>query len=142
MADARSEKFIKALSSAKVPVLVLDKKWYILRQKAGTTSEINKLEEELKTLLKRQGKLTNEINAIKKLKKDLMSDIVTNMDDGDRERDNKVSDKKLDDKSMSRHEYENEVSDGNSMTKILNCLGFCRYSLSTLSKGNVNCPKS
>lgn len=97
MADARSEKFIKALSSAKVPVLVLDKKWYILRQKAGTTSEINKLEEELKTLLKRQGKLTNEINAIKKLKKDLMSDIVTNMDDGDRERDNKVSNKKLDD---------------------------------------------
>lgn len=33
-------------------------------------------------------------------------------------------DKKLDDKSMSRHEYENEISDANSMTKILNCLGF------------------
>lgn len=97
MANNRSEKFKNALASAKVPVLVLDKKWYILRQKAGTTPEINKLEEELKSLLKRQGKITNEINALKKIKKDLMSDIVTNMDDGDKDRDAKLSDKKLDD---------------------------------------------
>ena len=33
-------------------------------------------------------------------------------------------DKKLDDKSMSRHEYENEVSDADTMAKILNCLGY------------------
>lgn len=97
MGSNRSEKFKNALASAKVPVLVLDKKWYILRQKAGTTPEINKLEEELKTLLKRQGKINNEINSIKKLKKSLMSDIVTNMDDGADDRDAKTSDKKLDD---------------------------------------------
>lgn len=97
MGSSRSEKFKNALASAKVPVLVLDKKWYILRQKAGTTPEINKLEEELKTLLKRQGKINNEINSIKKLKKSLMSDIVTNMDDGADDRDAKTSDKKLDD---------------------------------------------
>lgn len=97
MADKRTEKFKSALSNAKVPVLVLDKKWYIMRQKLGTTSEILKLEEELKNLLKRQGKITNEINALKKIKKDLMSDIVSNMDDGAAERDAKISDKKLDD---------------------------------------------
>lgn len=97
MGSNRSEKFKNALASAKVPVLVLDKKWYILRQKAGTTPEINKLEEELKTLLKRQGKINNEIISIKKLKKSLMSDIVTNMDDGADDRDAKTSDKKLDD---------------------------------------------
>ena len=97
MGSNRSEKFKNALASAKVPVLVLDKKWYILRQKAGTTPEINKLEEELKTLLKRQCKINNEINSIKKLKKSLMSDIVTNMDDGADDRDAKTSDKKLDD---------------------------------------------
>lgn len=97
MADKRSEKFLKALESAKVPVLVLDKKWYVLRQKAGTTKETLALEEELKNLLKRQGKINNEINAIKKLKKDLMSDIVNNMDGSDADRDSKASDKKLDD---------------------------------------------
>ena len=97
MADNRLEKFQTALKDAKVPVLVLDKKWYILRQRAGTTPEINKLEEELKSLLKRQGKITNEVNALKKIKKDLMSDIVSNMDDGAENRDAKVSDKKLED---------------------------------------------
>lgn len=97
MANNRTDKFKNALDNAKVPVLVLDKKWYILRQKTGTTPEINKIEEELKNLLKRQGKITNEINALKKIKKDLMSEIVSNMDDGDSSRDAKTSDKKLDD---------------------------------------------
>lgn len=97
MADNRTDKFKIALDSAKVPVLVLDKKWYVLRQKAGTTPEINALENELKELLKRQGKITNEINSLKKIKKDLMSEIVSNMDDGDKDRDAKASDKKLDD---------------------------------------------
>ena len=97
MASNRTDKFKNALANAKVPVLVLDKKWYILRQKTGTTPEINKIEEELKNLLKRQGKITNELNALKKIKKDLMSEIVSNMDDGDSNRDAKTSDKKLDD---------------------------------------------
>ena len=116
MADNRTEKFKNALSNAKVPVLVLDKKWYILRQKTGTTKEIDKAEEELKNLLKRQGKITNEINALKKIKKDLMSDIVSNMDDGDSDRDAKVSDKKLDDNKRliaqaneKRDSYEDEM---------------------------------
>ena len=97
MAANRSEKFNNALANAKVPVLVLDKKWYVLRQKAGTTPEINSLENELKELLKRQGKINNEINSLKKIKKNLMSDIVSNMDDGASDRDDKSSDKKLDD---------------------------------------------
>lgn len=116
MADNRSDKFKNALANAKVPVLVLDKKWYILRNKAGTTPEINALEEELKNLLKRQGKITNEVNALKKLKKDLMSDIVSNMDDGAEDRDDKVSDKKLDDNkrliaeaNQKMDEYEDEM---------------------------------
>lgn len=116
MADNRSDKFKNALANAKVPVLVLDKKWYILRNKAGTTTEINALEEELKNLLKRQGKITNEVNALKKLKKDLMSDIVSNMDDGAEDRDDKVSDKKLDDNkrliaeaNQKMDEYEDEM---------------------------------
>lgn len=33
-------------------------------------------------------------------------------------------DKKLDSKSMSRHEYENEIDNAATMEKILNCLGY------------------
>ena len=33
-------------------------------------------------------------------------------------------DKKLDNKSMSRHEYETEVANGSEITKILECLGY------------------
>lgn len=97
MADKRIEKFEKALLGAKVPVLVLDKKYYVLKQKAGTTADIERLEDKLKELLKRQGKINNDINSLKKLKKNLMSDIVSNMDDGAQDRDIKASDKKLDD---------------------------------------------
>jgi len=97
MSKNHTEKFKTALANVKVPVLVLDKKWYILRQKAGTNAEINKLEETLKNLLKRQGKITNELNALKRIKKDLMSDIVSNMDDGDAKRDAKASEKKQED---------------------------------------------
>ena len=70
MSENRLDKFKTALNGVKVPILVLDKKWYILRQKAGTTNEINALEKELKELLKRQGKLTNDLNSLKKIKKD------------------------------------------------------------------------
>ena len=74
MSENRLDKFKTALNGVKVPILVLDKKWYILRQKAGTINEINALEKELKELLKRQGKLTNDLNSLKKIKKDLPSD--------------------------------------------------------------------
>ena len=97
MSENRLDKFKTALNGVKVPILVLDKKWYILRQKAGTTNEINALEKELKELLKRQGKLTNDLNSLKKIKKDLMNDIVSNMDENASDMDKKSIDKKLDD---------------------------------------------
>lgn len=97
MADKRQEKFEKALKEAKVPVLVLDNKWHRLFKKIGITPEISKLEKQLAELLKKQGKLNNDIKALKKVKGDLMGDIVSNMDDGNSERDAIVSNKKLDD---------------------------------------------
>ena len=97
MADVKQEKFENALKSAKVPVLVLDNKWHRLFKKIGITDDIKKLENELNELLKRQGKINTEMKALKKIKSDLMGDIVNNMDNGDENRDAKVSDKKLDD---------------------------------------------
>lgn len=97
MADVKQEKFENALKSAKVPVLVLDNKWHRLFKKIGITDDIKRLENELNELLKRQGKINTEMKALKKIKSDLMGDIVNNMDNGDENRDAKVSDKKLDD---------------------------------------------
>lgn len=97
MADKRKEKFEIALNNAKVPVLVLDNKWHRLFKKIGITPEIQRLEKELAILLKRQGKINNDIKSLKKIKTDLMDEIVTNMDDGNEERDTQSSNKKLDD---------------------------------------------
>lgn len=116
MADTKKEKFEIALKNAKVPVLVLDNKWHRLFKKIGITPEIQKLEAELSELLKRQGKLNNEIKAIKKVKSGLMDEIRVNMDDGNSDRDVKSSNKKLDDNKRlineaneKMGEYEDEL---------------------------------
>lgn len=109
MADDRTEKFQNALKSANVPVLVLDNNWYKLQAKTGTTKEIKALEVELKELIKRQGKINNEINAIKKLKKNLTAEIVSNMDDGTKDRDNAASDKKLDENKRLINEANDKI---------------------------------
>ncbi len=92
MTDSQ-EKFKEALKNKKIPVLILDNKWHKLFGKAGTTKEIMQLENKLHELLKRQGKLTNEIKDLKRIKNNLMSEIVTNMD-GDAVADKKITENK------------------------------------------------
>ncbi len=55
------EKFKEALKDKQIPVLTLDNKWHKLFGRSSATKEIQRLEKELNNLLKRQGKLTNEI---------------------------------------------------------------------------------
>lgn len=74
------EKFTQAINSVKVPILILDNKWHKMFGKMNPTKDIVNLEKELSILLKEQGKLVNENKELKKIKKDLMSDIVANMD--------------------------------------------------------------
>ena len=74
------EQFKNALVGKKIPVLILDPKWHKLFSKTGTTEEIKELEKQLQTLLKRQGKLNNENKDLKKIKNNLMDEIVVNMD--------------------------------------------------------------
>lgn len=75
--------FIAALQGKKVPILVLDQKWHRLFAIHGKPDEVKALEAELGTLLARQGKLTNELKELKKLKTKLMGNIVQNMDDAE-----------------------------------------------------------
>ena len=70
------EKFKAALADKHIPVLILDNKWHKLFKRSGTTPQIEELEKELTALLKRQGKLNSEMKSIKKLKGELMQNIV------------------------------------------------------------------
>lgn len=81
MADkGKQEKFSEALLGKKIPILTLDNKWYRLLDETGRAM-VKDLEEELNTLLKRQGKLNTETKDIKRLKKKLMNDIVSMVDE-------------------------------------------------------------
>ncbi len=80
MLTNREELFYEALKDKHVPVLVLDNKWYKLFKRTGSTSEIERLEKSLNDLLKKQGELTNKNKDLKKLKTNLMNEIVSLMD--------------------------------------------------------------
>ncbi len=77
------EEFKKALSNKSIPILVLDQKWHRLFAIHGKTDEIKEAEAEVSELLALQGKLNNELKKLKKIKNQLMDDIVQNMDDED-----------------------------------------------------------
>ncbi|MCR5719760.1 MAG: hypothetical protein K6F84_04265 [Lachnospiraceae bacterium] len=80
--ESKKKAFEEALKHVNLPVLTLDNKWYRLLDEVGKKN-VKEKEEELNTLLKRQGKLNTEIKAIKTLKKKLLNEIVENVDESD-----------------------------------------------------------
>jgi len=81
MSQGNSEQdFNAALKGKKIPILVLDQKWHQLFSDRGKPKVIAELEETVNKHLARQGHLTQELKELKKLKKNLMSSIVENMD--------------------------------------------------------------
>lgn len=72
--------FTEALKQVKIPVLVLDQKWHRLFALEGKPDIVKELEAKLSEVLARQGKLTQEQKDLKKLKANLMQNIVENME--------------------------------------------------------------
>ncbi len=72
--------FSEVIKNKKLPILTLDSRWHEIFPEEEKTSEIKDLERKLNELLARQGKLVNEIKDYKKVKKNLMDEIVANMD--------------------------------------------------------------
>ena len=95
----KEELFIAALQDKKIPVLTLDNKWYRLLDELGKEI-VKECEEQLNTLLKRQGKLNTEVKDIKKLKKKLMSEIVSMADESSQGADAAVEKKIADNKRL------------------------------------------
>ncbi|MCR5602117.1 MAG: hypothetical protein K6G27_00265 [Lachnospiraceae bacterium] len=105
------EKFKAALADKHIPVLILDNKWHKLFKRSGTTPQIEELEKELTALLKRQGKLNSEMKSIKKLKSELMQNIVSSMDGADEKAEKKVSESKrlINESNEKMEAYEDEL---------------------------------
>lgn len=89
------DEFKKALQGKTVPILVLDQKWHRLFAIHGKPQEVVELESSLNALLARQGKLNTDAKALKKLKGQLMDNIVRNMQETDNLAQNSVRDQKL-----------------------------------------------
>lgn len=85
------EDFVEAVKGKHIPILTLDNKWHELFAINKKTPEILTLEEKVNKLLKRQGFLNTEIKNLKKVKSDLMKDIVENMELTEEAKSNKLN---------------------------------------------------
>lgn len=91
------ETFVSSLEGKKIPILVLDQKWHRLFAIHGKTEPIKELEQKLNAFLAEQGRLTNEVKDLKRLKAQLMDDIVENMDSASNHEENAARSKRLED---------------------------------------------
>lgn len=74
-----------ALLGRNIPILPLDNKWHRLMVGLEKTKSMKQDEEEIKELLKLQGRINTDIKKAKALKQKLMNDIVGGMDSQDGE---------------------------------------------------------
>lgn len=103
----KEEKYKSALIGKRIPVLTLDNKWHRLFTQAESTKEIANLTEQLNDLLRRQGKVNNDIKDRKKLKKKLMDEIVALME----VQDSSAVDKKMEENRRLIEKCNDELED-------------------------------
>ncbi len=103
--------FQNALKNKNITVLTLDHKWHQLFTQENCDPSIKELSDELNQVLKRQGKITTETKEIKKIKSNLMKEIVEIMDSLNNAEPSKEINKKLEEKKRLINEC-NEKVDG------------------------------
>ena len=72
-----------AVEKQRIPIVTLDNKWHKIWTMIEKPGSVKKDEKVLNDLLRRQGKLGCELKDIKKLKKKLMDEIVSSMDEAE-----------------------------------------------------------
>lgn len=72
--------FHKVFKGKKIPILTLDERWYELFPQYEKPNHIKDIEYQLNDLLKKQGKLVNDMKDLKSLKSQLMKEILDNME--------------------------------------------------------------
>ena len=74
-----------AVEKQRIPIVTLDNKWHKIWTMIEKPGSVKRDEKALNDLLRRQGKLGCELKDIKKLKKKLMDEIVSSMDETENE---------------------------------------------------------
>lgn len=72
--------FQSAIAKIKVPMLILDQKWHRLFALGGKPENVKELETKENELLKRDAELKKELKDLKKVKENLMSSVMSNME--------------------------------------------------------------
>lgn len=74
------EEIIQRIKRHRIPPLTLDVKWQAIFNTPDKPANIAKLEKQLNELIKRQGGINTDRKDLKRIKKQLMQEIVENMD--------------------------------------------------------------
>ena len=132
-----SEEFRASLEKVQLPILILDKKWHQLFQMIGKSQDIKDAEEQVNHLLKEQGRLNQDIKEFKKIKSNLMDEIVANMDQLDEKRNDDKRDiieknqkmieevnRKLDEASDALLDIPNLLKEENEKLMVY-CMDYC-----------------
>lgn len=98
--------FTNVVRDKKLPILTLDSRWHEIFPEDKKNAAIRELELKVNNLLKRQGKLVNDIKDMKRLKSNLLKDIVDNMDIG-----KDLTDKAKEKKLGKNKQFVNELND-------------------------------
>lgn len=80
MAEFSIDEIMKEAAHRKIPILTLDERYNVVMPDKDKTPRIRKLEAKVNAILKKQGKVTNDIKELKKIKKKLMQKVMDNMD--------------------------------------------------------------
>ncbi len=72
--------FTEIFRNKKIPILTLDERWLALFPEQEMSVGMKQLRDKLNNLLKKQGKTVDEIKNLKRVKKNLMQEIVDNME--------------------------------------------------------------
>ena len=83
MADITYDLIKDTASFNHIPILTLDKRWYLLVPEVSKTDEIKYWEKKVNDLLKKQGQVTNDLKEVKKIKEQVIQDVVENMEEDD-----------------------------------------------------------
>lgn len=81
MGELSLEHIKESLKGIRVPILTLDANWYNLIPDNEKPDEIKLLEKKVNEYLKRQGQVNNDLKEVKKIKKQLIQEVVDNMED-------------------------------------------------------------
>lgn len=112
--DERIDQGLKrSLLKSRLPLLILDERYYKLFPEEKKTDRIRVLERRLNDLMKGQGKLNTDMEDLRKLKKKLMEEVISNM--GESTRDTaKMQQKKQEKLQEMIIEINEKLADGDS----------------------------